>query len=56
MLKKRFFRLFTFCLLLVFILPLMPVLGADNQIQKGEMAGYLIVPNDRVPETYKVNP
>ncbi len=52
MLKKRFFRLFTSCLLLVFILPLMPVLGADNQIQKGEMAGYLIVPNDRVPETY----
>lgn len=37
---------------LVFVLPLATLIGADNQIQKGEMAGYLLVPHDRVPETY----
>ncbi|MDH4240352.1 MAG: hypothetical protein OEW48_12390 [Phycisphaerae bacterium] len=52
MLKKRFFTLFTCCLALVFVLPLAPVVGAPNQIQKGEMAGYLLVPNDKVEETY----
>ena len=26
--------------------------GATNQIQEGEMAGYLLVPNEKVPETY----
>jgi len=52
MLKKRFFTLFTSCLALVFVLPLAPLLGAPNQIQKGEMAGYLLVPNDKVQETY----
>ena len=26
--------------------------GAPASIEKGEMAGYLLVPNDRVPETY----
>ncbi|MBW8042551.1 MAG: hypothetical protein FVQ85_21505 [Planctomycetes bacterium] len=44
--------MFTSCLALVFVLPLAPLIGATNQIQKGEMAGYLLVPNDRVPETY----
>ena len=52
MLKKRFFTLFTSCLALVFVLPLAPLIGAPNQIQKGEMAGYLLVPHDRVQETY----
>jgi hypothetical protein len=52
MLKQRFFTLFTSCLALVFVLPLTPLTGAPNQVQKGEMAGYLLVPNDRVPETY----
>ena len=52
MLKKRFFTLFTSCLALVFVLHLAPVIGAPNEIQKGEMAGYLIVPHDKVPETY----
>jgi len=52
MLKKRFFTLFTSCLALVFVLPPAPVTGGANQVQKGEMAGYLLVPNDRVPETY----
>jgi hypothetical protein len=52
MLKKRFFTLFTSCLALVFVLPPASVIGAANQIQKGEMAGYLLVPNDRVEKTY----
>ncbi len=52
MLKKKFFALFTSCLALVFVLPLAPLIGATNQIKKGEMAGYLIVPHDKVPETY----
>jgi len=52
MLKKRFFTLFTSCLTLAFVLPMAPVIGALNQIQKGEMAGYLLVPHDKVQETY----
>jgi len=52
MLKKRFFTLFTSCLALVFVLPLAPLIGAPNQIQKGEMAGYLLVPHGKVQETY----
>ena len=52
MLKKKFFTLFSSCLALVFVLLLTPVIGAANQIQKGEMAGYLLVPNDKVEETY----
>jgi hypothetical protein len=52
MLKKRFITLFTSCLALVFVLPLASVIGATNQIKKGEMAGYLIVPNEKVEETY----
>ena len=49
MLKNSFLTLFTFCLAFVFVLPLV---GATNQVKKGEMAGYLIVPHGRVPETY----
>jgi hypothetical protein len=52
MLKKRFFVLFASCLALGFSLPLPPLIGAPNQIQKGEMAGYLLVPHEKVPETY----
>ena len=52
MLKRRFFTFFTSCLALLFLLPLVPLDGASGQIQKGEMAGYLLVPNERVPETY----
>ena len=52
MLKRRFFTLFTSCLALVSVLPLAPLIGAPNQIQKGEMAGYLLVPHGKVPETY----
>jgi len=52
MLKKRFFTLFTSCLVLLFVAPLAPVVADSNRIQKGEMAGYLLVPNDRVDRTY----
>jgi len=52
MLKKRVCTLFAACQLLVFVLPPSPLLGAPNQIQVGEMAGYLLVPNEKVPETY----
>ncbi len=52
MLEKRSFTFCTSCLALVFVLPLAPLIGAPNQIQKGEMAGYLLVPNEKVPETY----
>jgi hypothetical protein len=36
----------------MFVLPMMSVVGAPNQIQRGEMAGYLGVPHERVPEMY----
>jgi len=52
MLKKRFFTLFTSSLALVLVFTLAPVIGAPNQIHKGEMAGYLLVPNERVEKTY----
>jgi len=52
MLKQRFFTLFTFCLILVFLSPQVPLSGASGQIEKGEMAGYLLVPHNKVPETY----
>jgi hypothetical protein len=52
MLKRRVLALFAACQVLMFVLNLSPLLGAPNQIEKGEMAGYLLVPNDKVPETY----
>ncbi len=52
MLHKNSFTLFTSRLMLAFVLTLTPLIGAPNQIQKGEMAGYLLVPHDKVPETY----
>jgi len=52
MLEKRLFNLLTYYLALMFMLPLAPGISASNQIEKGEMAGYLLVPNDQVPETY----
>jgi len=52
MLKKKVFTLFTCCLVLVFLIPLAPLVGAPDPIQKAEMAGYLLVPNEKVQETY----
>lgn len=54
MLKKKFFTFFTSFLSFMFALPVAPVLNASNQIHKGEMSGYLLVPNDKVPERYNV--
>ena len=51
MLKRMLVTLSTSCLALVFALLPASLFGAD-EIQKGEMAGYLLVPHDRVPETY----
>ncbi|MHB8521221.1 MAG: hypothetical protein ACYDH9_10745 [Limisphaerales bacterium] len=52
MLKNNSFVLFSSCLAFGLVLPPAPVLGAANQIERGEMAGYLLVPNERVPKTY----
>ena len=52
MLRKRVLRSFAFCLALVFCLPPTLLIGASDQVQKGEMAGYLGAPHERVPETY----
>jgi len=52
MLKTRFLALFTSCMALALVLPLASTVGAPGQIQKGEMAGYLLVPHGKVPETY----
>ena len=52
MLKQTFTTLFASSLALVLGAPVSPAAGASNQVQKGEMAGYLLVPNERVPETY----
>jgi hypothetical protein len=48
MLKRSSFTLFAACLVLVFGLPRSSLLGAAGPIQEGEMAGYLLVPNDNV--------
>ena len=37
---------------LTVLLLALQALAASAAIQKGEMAGYLLVPNERVPETY----
>jgi hypothetical protein len=52
MLKKWVFTLLTSYLTLVFLSPPALLVGVYGQIQEGEMAGYLLVPNDKVPETY----
>jgi hypothetical protein len=52
MLKQRFLALFTSCLALVAALSPPPMMAASNQVQRGEMAGYLLIPHSRAPETY----
>lgn len=52
MLQGNTRRLFAFCLPLVFVLPVAPLSGAPGQVEKGEMAGYLIVSRDNVPDTF----
>jgi len=52
MLKERSSGSFASRVALVFVLPLASVIGAPSQVQKGEMAGYLLVPHGKVAETY----
>ncbi len=52
MLRRGVFTSLAFGPALVLVLHLAPLLGASYQLEKGEMAGYLLVPNKRVPETY----
>lgn len=53
MLKEKFALFFVASLAYMLVPPLSPAMGATtNEMQKGEMAGYLIVPNEKVPETY----
>jgi len=39
-------------MVLVFVMALAPRVGASTGVLQGEMAGYLLIPHDRVPETY----
>lgn len=41
-----------FILTSVLLMLQVPLTGASNQLGKGQMAGYLLVPNDKVPESY----
>jgi hypothetical protein len=50
--QKKFLTLFISCLAIAFVSSVTPLMGVSSQVQKGEMAGYLLVPNERVPETY----
>jgi len=52
MLKKRSFASFTPGWALVFALLATPALGTPRQTEKGGMAGYLLVPHEKVEETY----
>jgi hypothetical protein len=49
---KQMFTTWFACLALVLVALVSPAAGVSNSIQKGEMAGYLLLPNERVPETY----
>jgi len=50
--EKKTFNLLFYSVVIIFILSVTPLVSASEKIQKGEMAGYLGVPHDRVPETY----
>jgi len=50
--KERSLASFISRLAFVLIWPLTPVMGMAVQIEKGEMAGYLLVPHEKVDETY----
>ena len=52
MLKKRSFVLFILCSAVLLVLPAGSLIGASKSIRDGEMAGYLGVPHERVPEKY----
>lgn len=50
MLDNRFFKTFIFCLASLIALP--SVFAESDTVEKGEMAGYLIVPMEKVPDTF----
>jgi len=50
--RQSLIRLFAPCLSLVLLAPAASAADAPGQVQQGEMAGYLLVPNEKVPETY----
>lgn len=52
MLKQQVCRWFTSCLGLALLVSLGPLSNAANNVDDAQMAGYLLVPNERVPETY----
>ncbi len=52
MLHKRFCLRLTLGLALVFVSLATTALGTPGQTVKGEMAGYLLVPHEKVEETY----
>lgn len=51
-LKRRLFSSCTLGLTLGLGLPLLGRAGASASIQEGEMGGYLLVPNEKIPTTY----
>ena len=52
MLRRSLFVLFTACLTLSCVWPSASLSGAPGQVEEAEMAGYLLVPNGKVAETY----
>ena len=50
--KKRLHLVCALGLAFGLVLPLPVQAGASTPIQEGEMAGYLLVPNEKVPTTY----
>lgn len=52
MMKREFLTLFTSCLAPVYFLAQAPLISTAAEIQRAEMAGYLLVQHSRVPETY----
>ncbi|MBN2316788.1 MAG: hypothetical protein JXM79_22865 [Sedimentisphaerales bacterium] len=52
MLRKKGLIGFTSWLVLVLLSPQATSIGAPNQIEQSQMAGYLLIPNDKVPDTY----
>ena len=52
MLKHLSLALFASCAALALLLLPPPAAGSEDPVQEGEMAGYLLVPHEKVPETY----
>lgn len=52
MIKRRNLLPSAFCLASCFVSPLTSGGGTNKKIEKGQMAGYLIVPNEKVPQKY----